>query len=79
MCLVGFQIKNSIMKATSSIDFYSIASCRSKEFIFDEQVNQLFSFGCAEYMRIKMCFIWPIPELELRSSILLCILVYNCV
>ena len=39
MCLVGFQIKGSIMKATSLIDFCSIASCRSKEFIFDEQVN----------------------------------------
>ena len=39
MCLVGFQIKGSIMKATSLIDFCSIASCRSKEFIFDEQEN----------------------------------------
>ena len=32
MCLV-------VMKATSLIDFCPIASCRSKEFIFDEQVN----------------------------------------
>ena len=39
MCLVGFQIKGSIMKATSLIDFCLIASCRLMEFIFDEQVN----------------------------------------
>ena len=39
MCLVEFQIKGSIMKATSLIDFCSIACCRFMEFIFDEQVN----------------------------------------
>ena len=37
----------------------------------------LFLFGCAKYIRIKMSFIWPMPVLEIRSSVPLCTLVYK--